>query len=174
MAFPWLSGAIIEIFIPVLTYIQDGVCFTFPYQAEKSLGVFFFINYLFPLLFMVVCYVSMALRMRNSKSSSQSNKRRATEVNILKTLAIVSTCYALCWFPSQVHFLCFNLGLKVDLYAWYYYVGVTALNFNCMVNPFIYAFKYEAFILGMKQLFNIKQTEVSPTDTTPNTVTTSN
>ena len=111
----------------------------------------------------------MALKTKRVTNASHKVKRKQSEMNVLKTLVIVCTCYAVCHLVSQVNYVRFNLGYMIDFHAWYYYLGVTGVNLNCCINPFIYAFKYEAFRKGMRNVFNKKgmstSSSVVPTST---------
>ena len=165
---PWLIGFVIEMFIPLVTNVQNGSCvlYQFPTKfAQKAHGIFIIIiDYIFPFLFMVFCYVSTALKIHKLPNTSNKVKKR-TELNVLKTLIIVCTCYVLCHLTSQVNYLRFNMGYTIEFHSWYYYLGVTGVNLNCCINPFIYAFKYEAFKNGMRNVL-LRQTTISPGSTT--------
>ena len=73
--------------------------------------------------------------------------------NTIKTLALVSLMYLLCWGPNQIYFFMFNVGYPPDYSSDFYHLSVSLTYLNCAVNPFIYAVQYEQFYKAAKHLF---------------------
>lgn len=73
--------------------------------------------------------------------------------NTLKTAALVSLSFVLCWSWNQVIYTMFNLGFPEDYNSPFYMFTVIAVFMNCCINPFIYSLQYEQFKKAAKQLF---------------------
>ena len=73
--------------------------------------------------------------------------------NTIKTLALVSLCFVLCWICNQVYFTMMNLGYPPDLSSGFYHFTVVAVFTNSCLNPFIYMLQFEQFQDAAKKLF---------------------
>jgi len=67
-------------------------------------------------------------------------------------MIIVSTFYVVCWLPSTVHFLIYNVTSRHPLKDSIYYAAVFLAFFYICANPFIYAFKFQPV---KRVLFNL-------------------
>ena len=167
----WLIGPAYNLPLMVPTSpVIDGVCWhmiDWPHPAWQTFaGVFtFVIEFLVPLAIIAYAYARMIKVIRGkirpskqaappSASSGQQgdsagSKREETmervSRNILKTLALVSLCFILCWVWNQVYFLLFNLGFNIDLTNWFFEFTVYAAFVNCCTNPMVYLLKYNQF-----------------------------
>ena len=72
--------------------------------------------------------------------------------NVIKTLAIVTACYFICWIPSKIYVIMYMLG-KISVFGYVYQATVVLTFINCCINPFIYVAKYDAFKKGLAMLF---------------------
>ena len=175
----WFIGPLYQMAFKLpSTRIVDGKCILYqkwPDQlTRQAVGVFtVIIQYLIPISLLCAFYGRMAFvlhnRIRpseepgkgNSDTTGSGNEPRAVtnsmaraRRNVIKTLAIVSLCYVLCWTCSQMYFLVFNLGKKLSLSSPFYHFTVIAVYINSCLNPFVYATKYEQFQQGLSKLSN--------------------
>ena len=71
---------------------------------------------------------------------------------IVKTLAIVTGCYFICWVPNKILVLLYVTRIIATLPRIYGFTVILAF-INCCINPIIYIGKYDAFKTGMSLLF---------------------
>ena len=86
-----------------------------------------------------------------SNASSNSRKKRATR-NILKTLAIVTVAFVICWMPNKCYGFLYLLGVRTSIDLTYGITLVLAMC-NCCVNPLIYIVHFKEFRTGMAIIF---------------------
>ena len=149
------------------TAVKNGKCALYtewpaPWVRQMTGIMTFFVLYLIPLLFLIYCYGHMAFairqRMRKTAASAkdggenagaQTNKAAGqwsrAKRNVIKTLALVSLAFAICWSCNSVYFFMFSLGYPADYASDFYHFTVVAIYFNCCINPFVYIFKYDQF-----------------------------
>ena len=80
-------------------------------------------------------------------------KLNEAAVNVLKTMALLSTAFCMCTVPNGVWYLLYELnveGATVD--STFYHFTVIAEFCNCCINPFLYSFKYREFQEAAKLL----------------------
>lgn len=144
--------------------VIDGVCFLYNDFSDpvwqKAYGFLTVtVSYFIPMLVHPILYTHMVvvLRKRSIKMAQRlhldSNIGKAAEQpehkmsraqkNLLKTAAIVTIAFFLCWTWNELVYFFLNLGLNVD--AAFYSFTIAVANFNSCINPFIYIFKYEEF-----------------------------
>ncbi len=155
-------------------------------QTQQAVGIFnIVIQFFVPIAVLAISYIGMAVALLPKVhpmnvaynedgsriiTSMQSNKARARR-NIIKTLAIVSLCFVLCWVCNQMFFLLYALGYPSDFTSEFYHFSIVAMFLNCCINPFIYVAKYRDFQAGLKllcsklKLVNLPQ-DVSVTNST--------
>jgi len=76
------------------------------------------------------------------------------QLNIFKTMIIVSVSFVICWSPNQIYFLLANLPIFADYMSMdneIWYVTMCVALFNICINPFIYAAKLEVVKLSIKK-----------------------
>ena len=73
--------------------------------------------------------------------------------NSLKTAAIVSTCFLLCWTCDQIYFLVYLLQKSDHYDTELFSYTLIFVVINSCVNPIIYALKYESFQCAVRELF---------------------
>lgn len=82
--------------------------------------VLFLVCYLLPLLFITPAYTRMILKLWHDRDDlpgsgvSEDPKNKKRKRNVLKMMAIVVTCYAICMLPTYAMFLWLDFGLKKD------------------------------------------------------------
>ena len=72
--------------------------------------------------------------------------------NIVKTLAIVTLCYFICWVPNKILVLLYSTGTIATFPRIFGFTVILAF-INCCINPIIYIGKYDAFRTGLSLLF---------------------
>ena len=88
----------------------------------------------------------------NTKKDSDNKASR----NVIKTFAIVTTSYFVCWVPHKVYILMYMFG-QISTFGHVYQATLIMMFLNCCINPFIYVAKYAAFRKGMAMLFRCLQ-----------------
>jgi len=63
--------------------------------------------------------------------------------NVIKTLALVTFFFIVCWSCNQIYYLLFALGLNLSFTTAFYNFTVIMVFVNCCVNPVVYSLKYE-------------------------------
>ena len=72
--------------------------------------------------------------------------------NVIKTLILVSVSFFVCWCPNQIYYLyILQTGLQFDGIV--YTVTLLFIFMNVILNPFIYASKYDDVKDRMKSWF---------------------
>ena len=88
----------------------------------------------------------------NTKKDSDNKASR----NVIKTFAIVTTSYFVCWVPHKVYIFMYMFG-QISTFGHVYQATLIMMFLNCCINPFIYIAKYDAFKKGMAMLFRYRQ-----------------
>ncbi len=115
--------------------------------------VVFILEYLLPLSIMTFAYISIIMMLRKrSKSKSVSCFQRAKK-NVTITLILVFFSYVICWTPTELTYLQYNLGGKYNFEGPLHKTVTILVLCNMCVNPFIYTFKYEQFKTQLKKIF---------------------
>ena len=86
-----------------------------------------------------------------SNALSNLRKKRATR-NILKTLAIVTVAFVICWMPNKCYGFLYLIGVRTSIDFTYGITFILAMC-NCCVNPFIYIVHFKEFRKGMAVIF---------------------
>ena len=86
--------------------------------------------------------------------------------NVTITLLVVAVSYAICWIPSQIDYILFNLGLRHGVFIGDVGRGIQLLN--VCINPFIYCFTYERFQKQLKKMVcgGCQRNRINHVDTT--------
>lgn len=87
---------------------------------------------------------------RNDKSSAKLN---AAAVNVIKTMALLSTAFCLLSSPNGIWYILYELNVKgVTLDSTLYHITIISVFCNCCINPFLYSFQYKEFQESAKML----------------------
>ena len=163
----WLA-----IFIVMTTVVQNGVCL---FQVEWPSAIlaqfygwtYIMFSYFIPLFFFIYCYGHMfwTLHKRNVQvregpitgaNQNTGNVSRA-QVNIIKTMMIVSCCFAVLWAPAQLYYFSYIIEVYTGDYLSTAYYAFNIICFmNSVINPFIYAMKLHEFRVMVLEIFGIK------------------
>lgn len=123
------------------------------------------IFFIFPLIILSYSYGKMLFiftkRINPDEGSIPKMEAKYNRIrkNTIKTFAIVSIAFVLCYVWNQFYFLLQNLGLNLTFDTPFYRFTIIASFLNCCVNPFIYLIKYEQFIKALRRIFtNVNET----------------
>ena len=147
--------------------VVSGICTSASYSTvavKRVVGVAnFLVEYFIPVAVIAFCYASMALSLRRSVKISHSTDvephRIETKIsrarrNIVKTLFIVVLSFIVCTTFKQVMLLFSALGdMALDLSGVTFNAAQVLAYLNCCNDPFIYAFHYGEFRIGLRKLF---------------------
>ena len=89
-------------------------------------------------------------RTRRSLTTAHMKKKRATN-NVLKTLAIVTVAFVVCWMPNKCYGFLYLIGVTSNIGVSYYVTFGLAL-FNSCVNPLIYIINFKEFRKGVSAM----------------------
>ena len=80
------------------------------------------------------------------KKEEDTSKQEMTRArnNVLKTSAMLSAAFILCWSPNQVYYTMYQFGVA-SLGSAFYHFSVLMVFLNCCFNPAIYCLKYKPF-----------------------------
>ena len=180
LLFPWIFGVGFNAAFAIPTSVfVNGTCLIYEQwpndYVRRAFGILVVhVEYIIPILLQIYLYgrIIYVLRHRSqtgpfvSTSNPTGHTDRGTQhdvnqtgfswsraqKNSLKTAAIVSICFVLCWTCDQVYFLMYFLQqdetYDVSLFS-YLLLPVVA---NSCLNPFIYALQYESFQTAFRKL----------------------
>ncbi|ELT97161.1 hypothetical protein CAPTEDRAFT_196042 [Capitella teleta] len=147
----------------------SGKCSLYNYRSYEEQEVFGYVyvaaTFFVPMVLFGVAYGHMMavlgrrVRQVNQKDSKDNNMSRA-QVNLTKTMVLVTLAFAICWTPNQIMYMLFNAGILNNWSGAGYTITLFMAFVNCCINPIIYAFKYENFRLAIKGIF-CRQTNVT-------------
>ena len=126
----WLIGPVSDgVFNIGAAYIHpDGRCTLYSLwgglKLQKVRGCLTFVgNFLLPFLIVLFCHFSILrvlhkakVEQKESTSANRDEKLTKAVWNVVRTLAIVSMCFIVCWAINQIMFFAFNFGLQVCLW----------------------------------------------------------
>ncbi|ELU16068.1 hypothetical protein CAPTEDRAFT_199860, partial [Capitella teleta] len=152
----WLAGFLWNgIPTGVTTRVRgSGKCSLYNYRSYEEQEVFGYVyvaaTFFVPMVLFGVAYGHMMavlgrrVRQVNQKDSKDNNMSRA-QVNLTKTMVLVTLAFAICWTPNQIMYMLFNAGVLSPWGGPVYIATLFMAFLNCCINPFIYALKYESF-----------------------------
>ncbi|ELT99238.1 hypothetical protein CAPTEDRAFT_201176 [Capitella teleta] len=156
-AYLWTSSPT----LPTKFMDENGQCIPFVWgnvEAQKNFGITYVTATFFvPILLFALAYshVGWVLRKKTVQVGIGPNapgpetKLTRRQVNVTKTMVMVTSAFAMCWTPNQIYYLLFNLGYDLNFTSVGYLITLFMSFVNCCINPFIYAFKLEAFRQGI-------------------------
>ncbi|XP_033099838.1 delta-type opioid receptor-like [Anneissia japonica] len=165
LVIPYIIGIAIACHLAVIGNTNNqGKCY-FEYRSDASQLasglIIFFLAWMIPSLILVVCYTyilkGLYYRARRSgtvTSGHGGNNLKMAQRSLTYTLLFVAIAFFLCWTPNYVLYLsyticqCFDFNSSV---AHEITVILDAVNF--MINPIIYAFKFNDFKLAVRKFY---------------------
>ena len=174
----WLCGSLPTAHNFPISHQTNGVCGVYwPSSAFRAVvGFLVFVRDLvIPLAIMVFAYTKIILELRRrSKARDDDNNQDARNMlsrankNVIKTLLVVVIFFAVCWTPTEIYYMVFNLGL-IEVFAFNAALPLfsTVVVVNLCINPFIYCFTYERFQKqAKKMIFSGRLRNINRVDTT--------
>ena len=144
----------------------DGICYTLElwsdFSSQESYSLIILIwQYLFLLITFIFCYGKIILKLRKktkiepislagqstenqAATASQGTSVNRNQMNVIKTMIIISLSYAVTMFPNGFGYVGYAFGYQFfqDLSVYYFEVGFMLINL-CL-NPFIYVLSHDA------------------------------
>ena len=93
-----------------------------------------------------------ASRSSDKRPNPLVTQNEKAKLNIVKTLAIITGCYFICWVPNKILVLLYSTGTIATFPRIFGFTVILAF-INCCINPIIYIGKYDAFRTGLSLLF---------------------
>ena len=91
----------------------------------------------------------------NSQDMQQSPLESHNEIakrNVVKTFAIVTACFFICYMPNRIYIIMSTWGI-ITVFGNVFNITVIRVFLNCCIKPIIYIGKYDAFRMGLSMLF---------------------
>jgi len=153
--------------------VIDGGCYAYMIWKNKAAGMFYFTwnfvsFYVIIIFIFVFCYWRIIVVIRRQASvmashaangsSAAQNQYNQIQSNVIKTMIIVSTCFAILWLPAYIHYMIQTLSpYPIPQDAIYYGFSLLAYSYMC-INPFIYATKLDPVRKVLLRLIPCKKT----------------
>jgi len=174
MATAWIISFInnIAVMFPTSDVI-DGVCYAYSIWKNQAARMFFFtwnfLSFYVIILFIFVFYYWRILLVihrqarvmashADSGSKTAQNQLNEIQSSVIKTMILVSACYAIAWLPSYIEFMIMTVHTDPrPLDGVYYAAALLAYSYMC-INPFIYATKLDPARQVLLRLIPCKKT----------------
>ena len=170
----WFIGPAYNLILGVPTSgIVNGNCEKtnqFPSMAvEQAVGIIHvMVLYFLPLIMLAYLYGRMIWVIRRQArvhpgatgSGGGDSRMNRAQRNLMKTVALVTAFFVVCWSCNQFFFLLAKSGYSVDWSGTFYHFSVIMVFLNCCVNPFVYILKYKDFQDVLKRSFCPKRQQV--------------
>ena len=170
MATAWIASFIANIAVVFPTSdVVDGDCYAYMFWKNQAARVFHSLwtilsFYVIILLTFVFCYWRILVVIRRqarvmaghaaSGLSAAQSQYDQIESNVIKTMILVSVCFAVSWLPSYVNFLIATLDAYPAPYSGVYY-ATALLGYSYM---FVYAIKLDPVRKVLLRLIPCKKT----------------
>ncbi len=166
ICFVWIFNLTFVFFTVVLTSSHsNGTCLFASEWLTNELSIFgsvisFLVQFLLPVITIIFCYIVIVKVLRqkgkvgNFVGHMQDSGQDKIERNVLKTLALVSVTFIVCWTPNlTVYYLHVAKIIDMTLISEsFYHTTVVLVFLNFCLNPFIYAAQYKDFQKQMTKL----------------------
>ena len=153
-------------FLTISSAVSDGYCLFQGAWPNDLLAGFYgwtyvMLFYFVPLLMFLYSYSHMlwTLSKRHSQvTDGTTNQSTGTvsraQVNVIKTMLIVSCCFAILWAPAQLYYFSFIIEVYTGEYLSPAYYAFNIICFiNSVINPFIYVVKLTEFRASLFSMF---------------------
>ena len=173
-ALVWLGGVGFNAYTVASSEMHGEECrawSVWPNQTwQKTTGIIVvLVQYFIPLTLIVYAYGRIAYTLKkagqrhhkneaggkgnvSAASANREDRLNRARKNVIKTLALVSVAFVICWSCNQIFFTAFNLGFEVDFNSTFYHFTAVAVLCNCCLNPIIYSLKYNQFQEALKRV----------------------
>ena len=120
-------------------------------------AVIFSLQYIFPITFMVICFVKIKRCLHGKKKEvlgTEAKFNQAGELQMIKvkkqsvrTVLIVVVSYFLCWSLNQVLYFCLNFGIfsGINWNSDLMQISIVFCFLSSCINPFIYTLRSKQF-----------------------------
>jgi len=179
MAFAWISGFVsMTASTFITTKVIGGKCLMFAFWESKGALqayriFYFFYFYVIILVIFILCYWRILVVIRRQarvmaahSSTGPDNVGQAQsnqiQTNVVKTMIIVSACFAICDLPINVYFMSKLTGIRSAVTNVVYYASLFMSFFYICANPFIYATKFNPVKRVLLNLTPCKKESAEP------------
>ncbi len=165
VCFVWLFGILFLLLTASLTSKYfNGTCLIATEWKTEELSILgsvtsLIVHFIFPVIVMTFCYIFIIkiLRQKTKVGPASGNLNTSGQdkmgKNVLKTLALVSLTFVVCWTPNIAVFFLYVTKINETLITTtFYHFTVYLVYLNSCLNPFIYAAEYKDFQRQMKTL----------------------
>ena len=166
----WLLCGIAFMIVPYHTITRNGKCL----MGHHMIGTViwdlyspyeFSLAFAIPLIISLYCYGRMLICLHQSargssgasKDSKSTNvdKLRLAQLNIFKTCLTVIFFFIICWSLAEISVFFYLVGVYKTLATQQYVIGHLLIVLNSVVNPYIYAIRYDEFKDQLKSYLKI-------------------
>ncbi|ELU03819.1 hypothetical protein CAPTEDRAFT_113793 [Capitella teleta] len=172
IAFIWaFTTLLISAFAYPFSGVYDGVCYLTAFFPHTSLAWFVSVYYnvayfIVPIFMFMICYPHMMrvikrrMKVQPGGAPNQNAKVSKRQMNLTQVMFSVSVAFVVCWAPLNIHYFLNLTGILpgLNLYDMLYRILVYLSLVNSCVNPFLYAYNYDDFKKGFRQIFPQKAT----------------
>ncbi|XP_038075042.1 tachykinin-like peptides receptor 86C [Patiria miniata] len=166
MAAAWLAGWLPAAHLTLICYydaeVRDCGASWPNFEVQAVAGTLIFVHEIIvPITVMFFAYsrIIWSLR-RRSRVREGENNDAAREMfskanrNVTITLVVVAAFFAICWLPTDIYYLLYNLHVHNNFVEHpVYQVFSVIVVLNLCINPLIYCFAYDRFRKKLKQEF---------------------
>jgi len=173
IVFSWIGGIVIAASVNnSITEVINGFCLARMFwknpTARIAYGIWYFLSfYVFILLIFIFCYWRILMVIRHQASvmatynasvqDTVQTQLKQTQISIIKTMLLVSVLFAITFTPGSVYtFLIYVAEVRRSFNVSYVVIFITFLYI--VINPFIYATKFDPVRRILTRLIPCKQT----------------
>lgn len=178
VAFSWIAGTAVAAGVTIPTSdVVDGVCYAVIFWksrvAQMAYGIWYFLSfYVIILLIFIFFYWRILIAIRRQANvmaahsaagpSSARSHSKQIQTNVIKTMMIVSTLFAVTWAPLNVYYLLLNVYATLTAREKGYYAVLFIGHLYLCANPFIYATHFDPVRRALIGLILCKKTTQHP------------
>ena len=168
----WCISILSQLIILITTTVKYNYClpvykihytFWIDYIGYQNLNI----SLVIPLSIMIYCYsriFSAMLKSTNLKSS-QSDKMRSAQRNMLETCLIITILFVICWMTNELGLLLAIVRYYENLNNKIYRYGRLLILLNSGINPYVYVVRYDDFKTQLKTLLSWKHSNTKKEET---------
>jgi len=186
VAFAWIASIIYNLpLVFCTTVVVDGVCYAYAIWVNATVRIIQVISsfvtfYVIVLLIFIFCYWRILAVIRRQASvmaghsaagsnAAQTLQSNRIQLNVIKTMILVSAFYAISWLPHYICMLLLNLNPNLTLCDSAYYASVIIIFLYICTNPFIYAIKFDPVKKILLDKFSCKKNSQQAAENVANT-----